>query len=180
MLRSPRDAEAYRRTVEQTAEEATRLGELVSQLLTLSRHDAGQVPIFEETVRVDLLLPGRPGTVREPGAGTERRLSSCGPLPAWLVVGDDLLLSQLFLQPDRQRPQVHASRRVGPHLGHVYGTDLVVGVQDTGVGIRDDLLPVSSTGSIASIRRWGANGAGRGWGWRSAGRSPRCIAAGSK
>lgn len=139
VLRAPRDAEAYRRTVEQTAEEATRLGELVSQLLTLSRHDAGQVPIFEETVRVDLLLLDVLG--RFQSRSQEQKVAlCCGPLPAWLVVGDDLLLSQLFYNlidnALKYTPRGGSIRL----WGHIYGGDLVVGIQDTGIGIPDDLL----------------------------------------
>ena len=136
MLRSPREPEVYRRVVQQTADEATRLTELVNQLLTLSRHDAGQVPPLEETIRVDLVLLDVVERFRSRAAERQIALET-GTLPAWLLIGDDILLSQLFYNLIDNALKYTLAGGTVRVWGHVYGSDLVIGVQDTGIGISD-------------------------------------------
>lgn len=134
MLRAPRDPEVYRRAVEQTADEAARLTDLVNQLLTLSRHDAGQVPALEDVVRVDLLILDVIERVRSRASDRGLELVM-QPLPPWMVTGDDVLLSQLFfnlLDNAFKYTPAGGSVRV---WGHIYGRRLVIGIQDTGIGI---------------------------------------------
>ena len=134
MLRSPRAPDVYRRVVEQTADETARLTELVNQLLALSRHDAGQVVSLEDVVRVDLLVLDVVERFRSRSADRHVSLETQS-LPAWLVTGDDVLLSQLFYNLlDNALKYTPAGGAVRV-WGHVYGREIVIGVQDTGIGI---------------------------------------------
>jgi len=137
MLRSPREPDVYRRVVQQTADETARLTELVNQLLTLSRHDAGQVPPLEETIRVDLVMLDVAERLRS--RAVERGLTlEIQPLPAWLMLGDDILLSQLFYNLLDNAVKYTPAGGTIRVWGHVYGTDLVLGIQDSGIGIGEE------------------------------------------
>lgn len=137
VLRAPREPETYRQVLQTMADEAVRLTDLVNQLLTLSRHDAGQVMPLEERVRVDLVILDVVERLRE-RAEQQRLQFSVEPLPPWIVDGDDILLSQLFynlLDNAFKYTPAEGSVRV---WGHIFGQTLVVGVQDSGIGIPDE------------------------------------------
>jgi len=136
ILRSPRDAETYREALEHTVEEASRLTELVNQLLILSRHDARQISTLKEQVQIDRLVLEVVDRFR--GRAVEQGVTiETSDLPGWLVTGDEVLLSQLvhnLIDNALKFTPSGGSIRV---WGHIYGTDLVVGVQDSGIGISE-------------------------------------------
>ena len=95
VLRSARSADDYRRAIEVTLEETTRLSAMVDQLLALSRNDAGCAGNMDDIVPMDALL----GDVVERffAVAVEKGLTLVAePLPPWFVHGDDIWLSQLF------------------------------------------------------------------------------------
>ena len=136
ILRSPRDAETYRQVVQHAAEEASRLTELVNQLLILSRHDAKPISTSEEQVRVDRLVRDVIDDFRE--RAVEQGVSiETSELPWWLVAGDEVLLRQLFHNLIDNALKFTLSNGSIRIWGHIARTDLIVGVQDTGIGISD-------------------------------------------
>lgn len=138
VLRAPREPETYRGVLQKMADEAARLTELVNQLLTLSRHDAGQVTPLEDRVRVDLVILDVAERFRE--RAEEQRLGfSVEPLPAWIVVGDDVLLSQLFYNLFDNALKYTPAEGTVRVSGDISGELLVVRVQDTGIGIPDEV-----------------------------------------
>lgn len=138
VLRAPREPETYRGVLQKMADEAARLTELVNQLLTLSRHDAGQVTPLEDRVRVDLVILDVAERFRE-RAEEQRLRFSVEPLPAWIVVGDDVLLSQLFYNLFDNALKYTPAEGTVRVSGHVSGESLVVSVQDSGIGIPDEV-----------------------------------------
>jgi heavy metal sensor kinase len=138
VLRADDKPMVSRRVVEQTVEEASRLSDLVNQLLTLSRHDAGQASRLEDSIRVDLVVLDVIDRLQSKAQERQVRLSAQS-LPAWLALGDDILLSQLFYNlVDNALKYTPAGGSVRV-WGHVYGDELVLGVQDTGIGIPMEL-----------------------------------------
>lgn len=138
ILRAPREAEVYRRAMEQTADEAARLTELVHQLLTLSRYDAGQFPPLEDRVRVDLLVADVVEQFR--GRSTDwRHTLIVQPLPPWLLVGDDILLSQLFFNLLDNATKYTPPGGTIHVRGRQTGRELTVEIEDDGIGIPEQL-----------------------------------------
>ena len=95
-LREHHDESAYREIIGSMLEEADRLGHLVESLLTLSRADAGQVPLARE--RVDLAALARE-VVSHLGVLAEEKhqsLSVEAPAPVH-ATGDRLVLRQAVI-----------------------------------------------------------------------------------
>ncbi len=139
-LRGARTADEYRHVIEVTLEEVTRLSELVNQLLTLSRHDAGMASGYHEEVPLDALLNDVCDKFRT--VATEKGLTfDVSPIPSWNVDGDDIWLSQLFFN------LLDNAMKFTPRGGHVAfkaetnGQLAKFTVEDTGIGIPPEHLP---------------------------------------
>lgn len=137
-LRAPREAEVYRQALERTAEGSAMLAELVHQLLTLSRYDAGQLPVLEDSVRVDLLILDVVERIRGRAQDAGLQLV-CESLPPWLARGDDLLLGQLFYNILDNALKYTPAGGTVQIRARVDRQDIVVEVEDTGIGIPTDV-----------------------------------------
>lgn len=144
-LRSARSDEEYRRVIQVTLEEATRLGELSDQLLTLSRHDSGALGPFDDIVAMDALLTDVLEKfhllAQEKGVTFESST-----LPAWYVQGDDIWLSRLFFNLlDNGLKYTEAGGTVRLLASISRETDgrqtATFVVEDTGPGIAAEHLP---------------------------------------
>lgn len=139
-LRKPRSSEEYRQVVEVTLAETIRLGVMVDQLLTLSRHDAGlMLPALEE-VSVDAVLHD----VVESFAtnANEKQIDvRVGELPNWEIRGHDVWLAQLFSN------LVENALKFTPAGGSVriYGTangrTASFVIEDSGIGVAAEHIP---------------------------------------
>ena len=133
-LRKIRTPEEYERTLTVVVEEATRLGRLADQLLSLSRHDAGLTECRQEAVRVDALLLDVVEQLRPLAAGRGVVLEEDTVEPCELL-GDDVRLSQAFFNV------VENAIKYTPEEGAVHvqcrvqDWSTVVVVRDTGIGI---------------------------------------------
>lgn len=94
-LRSTRSVDEYQRVVRETLEEVGYMGDLVDQLLLLSRHDAGYQSSYFEYLPVDKLLLDVIDRAR-PIIEERGQTLVISKFPLWSVMGDDIWLSQLF------------------------------------------------------------------------------------
>lgn len=139
-LRNSRTIDEYRKVIEVTLEETTRLSEVTDQLLALSRHDAGHCGAMDDVVPMDALL----GDVAEKFkvVAAEKKLEfTVEQIPAWLVHGDDIWLSQVFFNLlDNAMKYMTAPGRVTLRA-EVCGDVAHFVVEDTGIGIAAEHLP---------------------------------------
>lgn len=139
-LRSPRSVEEYQRVVRVTLEEVGYMGDLVDQLLLLSRHDAGHQSTYFEFLPVDKLLLDVIDRAR-PVIEERGQTLVVSRFPLWSVKGDDIWLSQLFWNL-----LDNASKYTSPG-GEIHITagmdedEWWCSVRDTGVGIAPAHLP---------------------------------------
>ncbi|MCA9152198.1 MAG: HAMP domain-containing histidine kinase, partial [Planctomycetales bacterium] len=97
-LQATRSGEDWRRVVEIMFGETVRLGELVDQLLELSRHDAGLDAIADdprESVPIHALLADVVATFQLPAAQKNVQIT-LKDVPPWETPGDDVRLGRLF------------------------------------------------------------------------------------
>ncbi|EAQ78940.1 sensor histidine kinase [Blastopirellula marina] len=95
MLRKTRTEEEYKTALRVIVEEATRLGTLADQLLTLSRQDAGLAACEREPVQIDALLQDVVELLRPLSESRSVTLSTNQILECE-ALGDDVRLSQAF------------------------------------------------------------------------------------
>ena len=139
-LRSTRSVEEYQRVVRVTLEEVGYMGDLVDQLLLLSRHDAGYQSGYFEFLPVDKLLLDVIDRAR-PVIEERGQTLVVSKFPLWSVKGDDIWLSQLFWNL-----LDNASKYTLPG-GEIHITagmdedEWWCSIRDTGVGIAPAHLP---------------------------------------
>jgi heavy metal sensor kinase len=139
-LRVPRDAEQYRRVLEEQLEEIERLTRLAEQLLFLCREDAGLVPQSRQSVQLDELVHEVVDHMRAVAAEKGQTITVDLPAPC-PVAGDADQLRRLLFNlldnaikhtPDRGAISVSSA---------CLGAEVRVVVADTGNGIAAEHLP---------------------------------------
>ena len=139
-LRSTRSVDEYQRVVSETLQEVGYMGDLVDQLLLLSRHDAGYQSSYFEYLPVDKLLLDVIDRAR-PVIEERGQTLVVSRFPLWSVMGDDIWLSQLFWNL-----LDNASKYTLPG-GEIHITagmeedEWWCSIRDTGVGIAPAHLP---------------------------------------
>ena len=139
-LQKRRGQEEYRRVLQAVNDEVDRLIRLASSLLTLTRADAGEVPLTLEKIEVAGVVTGATEQLRSTALrkGIELRLD---PGDSVAISADEDLLLQLLLNlldnaikytPDRGRVEVGWSDA---------GGRVELWVRDNGVGIAEEHLP---------------------------------------
>ncbi|HEY8285189.1 MAG TPA: HAMP domain-containing sensor histidine kinase [Chloroflexota bacterium] len=139
-LRRPRSNDEYRRTLESTQEEVSRLSHIVADLLTLARLDTDTAQIVHEPVALDELVEGVVGGLRPLASDKSILLTSVieGPV---VIDGDSTRLKQLVIN------LVDNAIAYTPEGGHVHvglsSSDERVSltVRDNGMGIEADQIP---------------------------------------
>ena len=139
-LDRPRTAKEYREALSVIRDEATRLGQLVAELLTLARADAREEQLSREQVVLDDLVSAVVSQFVP--LAEERQIGlQCGTLESVQTIGDPTRLAQLLINlvdnamtytPSPGTVQVDLQRR---------GSWIHLVVQDTGVGIAPEHLP---------------------------------------
>ena len=139
-LQRQRDPAAYRQVLQVVNEEVDRMMRLVGSLLTLTRADAGQIPLAFEAVGLRDVVDAAVEQVRPMASerGIELRLIS-GPAVT-LRADEDLLLQLLLNLLDNAAKYTPAGGQVT--VGWNVGAGQVeLWVRDTGIGIASDHLP---------------------------------------
>src|SRR6185503_9833274 len=95
-LARARPAAEYRRVLASVQEDARRMGQLVAELLTLARADAGQEPIQREPLDLAELAGGVVAAM-EPLAQTRGVRLAAGVVVPTVVAGDQTRLTQLLV-----------------------------------------------------------------------------------
>lgn len=140
ILRNTRSVSVYQRAITVNLEETKRLGDLVNQLLTLSRHDVGLPFEMQDDVQLDALIQDVGDRFQT--FATEKGIQleiACH--EGCIVHGDDVALSQLFFNLlDNAMKYTPAQGRVWIRSTLQDG-DVRIVVEDTGIGIAPEHLP---------------------------------------
>lgn len=140
VMRNTRSLSIYQRAIEVNLEETKRLSELVDQLLTLSRHDAGLPSEPQDDVQLDALIRDVADRLETLAVDKGVTLSIHCDQPC-IVHGDDIGLSQLFFNLiDNAVKYTPAEQSVQLSL-QVSDDHVRVVVEDTGIGIPAEHLP---------------------------------------
>ncbi len=139
-LRKPRTLEEYRAVVETTLTETIRLGGLVDQLLTLSRHDAGVEKLVTEEVPAGALLADVISrfelTAKEKGVELVTDA-----LPDCDVDGHDVWISQLFFNLIDNAIKFTPAGGTVRVSAEMNANEVGFTIRDSGVGISSNNLP---------------------------------------
>ena len=139
-LMQARSAEDYQRALRDQLEELDTLSRLVSQLLTLARAEAGEIPLAREPVDLSALTVSIVEQL-DPVAQAKGVGLSADAVGHVSVLGDVEWLERLLLN------LLDNAIKFTPEGGHISvrvtteGSDAVLEVRDTGVGIAPDALP---------------------------------------
>ena len=139
-LQRQRDPEDYRRVLQAVNEEVDRLIRLAGSLLTLTRADAGQIPMTLETIDLGEVANGALEQVRSPATDKNVGLE-IEPGPPESVRADENLLLQLVLNLlDNAIKYTPGGGQVilGWKLNENY---VELQVRDTGIGIDQENIP---------------------------------------
>jgi two-component system OmpR family sensor kinase len=149
--------------ISEAGREAKRLTQLVADLLSLARADAG-VPIRRERVELDRVVLDVVSEARHLAHGQRLTLDAVEPIE---IIGDSDRLRQLTLiLLDNAIKYTPSTGSVSVSL-HRNGRDAMLEVHDTGIGIAQQDWPACSSGSIAPTRRAAATVVAPAWGLRS-------------
>lgn len=132
--------EDYRRTLESALEEFDKLSRLITQLLTLARAEAGEIPIAARPVDVAALAAAVVDAL-EPVAQARDIVLACGRLEPATALGDAEWLERLLLNLlDNAIKFTGAGGRIAVSAWTDGGL-VRLAVSDTGVGIAPEALP---------------------------------------
>lgn len=138
-LSQERTQDEYRETLERVAEQSERLINLVTSLLTLSRADAGEIPIEPERVEVRTLVEMT--TAQFSQLADERDISLSVGGPSVVIMADTTLMIQLLLNLlDNAIEHTPAGGEVRV-TWDTTDTGIQLLVQDNGAGIAAEHLP---------------------------------------
>lgn len=140
LLRHPRTNQEYRNGIENTLLETKRLGKIVDQLLTLSRHDAGILDTNLEEVPVDAVVKDVVESLETTALQKHVRLE-IGLLTEFQTHGHDVWLSQLFynlVDNAIKFTSPGGSVRIFGTIESQWGK---VVIEDTGIGISSEHIP---------------------------------------
>jgi heavy metal sensor kinase len=135
-----RSPEEYRRTLSSQLEELDRLARLITQLLTLARAEAGEIPVAHERVDLALLATGVVQSLA-PVAQARDITMSCEAAGDVRVIGDAEWLERLLLNLlDNAIKFTGAGGQILVRVSND-SSHARLEVRDTGIGIGADALP---------------------------------------
>ncbi|MGH7626937.1 MAG: sensor histidine kinase [Gemmatimonadaceae bacterium] len=139
-LQRPRDAGAYVAALQGVEEESRRMGEIVEDLLTLARADAGERPVSRERLYLDDIALDAADAARVL-AGQRGVSLDIGAFEEAAILGDRALIRQLIMiLLDNAVKYTPQGGMVRVHVSGNGGSPTLV-VEDTGVGVTTEQLP---------------------------------------
>ena len=139
-LRADRSPEQYKSALQVVVNEATRLGRLADQLLSLSRLDSDMIECVRAPVQLDAMLQDVVEQL-QPMASDQRVLLKAAGIQPCQVHGDDVGLRQVVYNVvENALKYTNSGGTVTIQCTTLQGT-VVCEVIDTGVGITDEHLP---------------------------------------
>ena len=139
-LQKEREPEAYRQVLQGVNEEVDRLIRLAGSLLTLTRADAGQIPLTFENVNIAEVVTGALEQVRATADDKGVR-SQLAPGPPVTIQADEDLLLQLMLNLLDNAIKYTPSGGLVTVGWRMSGNQVELRVQDAGIGISREHLP---------------------------------------
>ena len=139
-LQKEREPEVYRQVLSTVNEEVDRLIRLAGSLLTLTRADAGQIPLTLEPVSVSDLVVGTLEQVRPLASQREIELQLLADTDVTIRADEDLLLQLLLNLLDNAIKYTPAGGQVTAGWS-LDGDQVALWVRDTGPGIPEEHLP---------------------------------------
>ncbi|MEJ7592809.1 MAG: HAMP domain-containing sensor histidine kinase [Planctomycetaceae bacterium] len=139
-LRADRSPEQYKSALQVVVDEATRLGRLADQLLSLSRYDAGMIECVRAPVQLDAILQDVVEQL-QPVANDHRVLLKAVRTQPCQVNGDDVGLRQVVYNVIENALKYTNSGGTVLIQCTTRQETVVCEVVDTGVGISDEHLP---------------------------------------
>ena len=139
-LQKEREPDVYRQVLQTVNDEVDRLIRLAGSLLTLTRADAGQIPLIFEDMEIAEVVAGVSEQVRYTAneKGVELRFDT-GPAVA-IKADEDLLLQLMLNLLDNAVKYTPPGGRV--HVAwRMNGTGVELQVKDDGIGITDEHIP---------------------------------------
>jgi len=139
-LERPRKAAEYKEALTNIRQDATRMGRLLNQLLTLARADAGHEQLTMERLALDELVKDVVGAMAPLADSRQVRLESrvAGPIT---VDGDQTRLTQLLVNLlDNALKYTPAGGLVTVAVER-QGPAALISIRDTGIGIPPEHLP---------------------------------------
>ena len=140
-LQKERGSEDYRQVLQAVNEEVDRLIRLAGSLLTLTRADAGQIPLSFEDIDVAEVVTGVSEQVRPTAVDKSVKLQIDPPPPPVSVQADEDLLLQLMLNLLDNAIKYTQSGGEVTVGWKVSGNQVELRVQDTGIGISHEHIP---------------------------------------
>ncbi len=139
-LASARGERDYRRTLESQLEEFTKLSQLIDQMLTLARAEAGQIDLRRENVNLSALARALVD-IMEPLAASKSVALAAAPGPDVVIPGDPAWLERAILNLlDNAVKYTGADGRIEVTVSRA-PTEALLEVRDTGTGISAEALP---------------------------------------
>ena len=138
-LQREREPEVYRQVLSTVNEEVNRLIRLAGSLLTLTRADAGQIPLTLEPVSVSDLVAGTLEQVRPLASQREIELQLLADTDVTIRADEDLLLQLLLNLLDNAIKYTPAGGQVTAGWS-LDGDQVALWVRDTGPGIPEEHL----------------------------------------
>ncbi len=139
-LQKEREPAAYKDVLRAVNDEVDRLIRLVANLLTLTRADAGQIPLTLETLNISDLVASAVEQVRPLAGQRGIQLQLQAETPATIRADEDLLLQLLLNLLDNALKYTSAGGQVTAGWS-LHGAQVALRVRDTGSGIPDEHLP---------------------------------------
>jgi heavy metal sensor kinase len=139
-LSTPREAEQYRRFLEDILEEEERIKRLAEQLLFLCREDAGLTPGVRQPISLDAIVrqAAEPMGVLAAAGGVSLKTDDVS--PCWVSGDPDSLRRLLFNLLDNAIKYTSQGGRVEVRCGG-HERSVTLTVSDTGVGIPSEHIP---------------------------------------
>ena len=139
-LQKEREPEAYRQVLRAVNEEVDRLIRLAGSLLTLTRADAGQIPLTLEDVDIGEVVTGAAEQMRSTASDRGTGLHVDPGPPTTLQADEDLLLQLMLNLLDNAIKYTPSGGQVTAGW-RMNGDQVELRVQDTGIGISYEHLP---------------------------------------